>query len=102
MSKEAMKLALDALVYASSYCDTYDAITALREALAEQPAQQGHSCYCPNCEALSKELAAQRKPLTPDQKQQFAENWFAEDWAITKAIGMMIDHERLLGIKENT
>ena len=40
MSKEAMKLALEALVYASSYCDTYDAITALREALAEQPAQQ--------------------------------------------------------------
>jgi hypothetical protein len=37
------------------------AITALREALnaslAEQPTQQGHSCYCPNCEALSKELA---------------------------------------------
>ena len=37
-----------------------------REALAEQPApkdeqpaqDQGQSCYCPNCEALSKELAA--------------------------------------------
>jgi hypothetical protein len=39
MSKdEALKLALEALVYASSYCDTYDAITAVREALAEQPA----------------------------------------------------------------
>ena len=45
---------------------------------------------------------SQRKPLTPDQKQALAENWFAEDWAITKAIGMMIDHEQLLGIKENT
>lgn len=37
---EALKLALEALVYASSYCDTYEAITVLREALAEQPAQQ--------------------------------------------------------------
>ena len=34
MSKEAMQQALDALVLASSYCDTYDAIDALREALA--------------------------------------------------------------------
>jgi hypothetical protein len=42
----------------------------------------------------------QRKPLTEPQKQALAKNWFAEDWAITKAIGMMIDHERLLGIKE--
>jgi hypothetical protein len=40
MNKEAMKLVLDSLVYASSYCDTYDAITVMREALAEQPAQQ--------------------------------------------------------------
>jgi hypothetical protein len=31
---EAMKLALDSLVYASSYCDTYDAITAIKQALA--------------------------------------------------------------------
>jgi hypothetical protein len=37
-------------------------------------------------------------PLTEQQKQELAENWFAEDWAITKAIGMMYDHERLLGI----
>ena len=43
---------------------------------------------------------AQRKPLTDGEKQQLAENWFAEDWAITKAIGMMFDHELLLGIKE--
>jgi hypothetical protein len=39
---------------------------------APQPAQQ-QSCYCPNCEALSKELAglkaqpAQRKPMTDEQ-----------------------------------
>jgi hypothetical protein len=38
------------------------------------------------------------KPLTEQQKQELAENWFAEDWAITKAMGMMYDHERLLGI----
>ena len=40
-----------------------------------------------------------RKPLTEPQKQALAENWFAEDWAITKAIGMMYDHEKMLGIK---
>ena len=65
MSKEAMKLALEALeqldgIDTETECVTFDvgeAITALREALAEQPTQQGHSCYCPNCEALSKELA---------------------------------------------
>jgi hypothetical protein len=32
---EALKLALDVLVYASSYCDTYDAIEAVKEALAQ-------------------------------------------------------------------
>jgi hypothetical protein len=49
-----------------------------------------------------KELAAQRQwtGLTEQQKQELAENWFAEDWAITKAIGMMYDHETKL--KENT
>ena len=31
---EALKLALDSLIYASSYCDTYDAITAIKQALA--------------------------------------------------------------------
>lgn len=39
--------------------DVDHAIAAIREALAEQPAQdQGQSCYCPECERLSKELAA--------------------------------------------
>ena len=40
MSKEAMKLALEALECTEYPQDHYDAITALREALAEQPAQQ--------------------------------------------------------------
>ena len=47
MSKEAMKLALDALEIIEERCtlgawedDAGKAITALREALAEQPAQQ--------------------------------------------------------------
>jgi hypothetical protein len=40
MSKdEALKLALEDLIYASSYCDTYDAIDAVRQALAE-PVQE--------------------------------------------------------------
>jgi hypothetical protein len=39
MIEEAtVKLALEALVYASSYCDTYDAIDAVKQALAAQPA----------------------------------------------------------------
>ena len=38
---EALKLALEALeVYATAYSDGDDAITAIREALAEQPAQE--------------------------------------------------------------
>ena len=42
MSKEAMKLALEALewCHGGEPCGTAEAITALREALAEQPAQQ--------------------------------------------------------------
>ena len=47
MTKEAMKLALEALVYFHLYAEgekeealAEEAITALREALAEQPAQQ--------------------------------------------------------------
>ena len=40
MSKEVMKLALEALECTEYPQDHYDAITALREALAEQPAQQ--------------------------------------------------------------
>jgi hypothetical protein len=54
----------------------YDGIQAVRYAPAAQPAV----------------------PLTEQQKQELAENWFAEDWAVTKAMGMMYDHERLLGI----
>ena len=44
MSKEAMKLALEALECTEYPQDHYDAITALREALAEQPAQQCWKC----------------------------------------------------------
>jgi hypothetical protein len=39
---EALKQALEALVYASSYCDTYDAIDAIKQALAvpvQEPVQ---------------------------------------------------------------
>jgi hypothetical protein len=54
------------------------------------------SCYCPNCEALSKELAALKAHLTEEKKVELATNWFAEDWAITKAVGMLHDYDRLL------
>jgi hypothetical protein len=39
MSKEALRKALEALVYASSYCDTYDAIDAIKQDLAAPAAK---------------------------------------------------------------
>ena len=44
---EALKLALEALVYASSYCNTYDAIDAVKQALAApvQPDRTGMTYY---------------------------------------------------------
>jgi len=47
MSKEAMKLALEALewCHGGEPCGTAQAITALREALAKQPAQQEPVAY---------------------------------------------------------
>jgi hypothetical protein len=54
------------------------------------------SCYCPNCEAMGKELAAIKAHLTEEKKVELATNWFAEDWAITKAVGMLHDYDRRL------
>ena len=58
MSKEAMQLALEALeMYQSkSSVQMFDvAVGALREALAEQPAQQEHDeVKCPECGYLTK------------------------------------------------
>ncbi len=42
----------------------------------------------------------QRKPLTDDEKLGLATSWFAEDWAIKNAIGLLNDHETFQGIKE--
>ena len=69
MSIEAMKLALEALRKAhpisNSDKDLYkhsEALTALRQALAEQPAQQRHISYvCPQCHwSLDKQQAQQQ------------------------------------------
>ena len=77
MSKEAMKEAAEAIAALREWIeavpddvqlpampgtsgDWLDQVESkLKIALAEQPAQP-QSCYCPNCEVLSKELAAQR------------------------------------------
>lgn len=42
----------------------------------------------------------QRKPLTDQQKLDLVTNWFAEDWAIKKALGLLRDYdiERAHGI----
>jgi hypothetical protein len=98
MRDEALELALEALELhgkqyphmVKGYC--LDAITAIKQALAA-PVQ---SCYCPNCEAMGKELAALKAHLTEAKKVELATNWFPEDWAITKAVGMLHDYDRLL------
>jgi len=55
MSKEAMTLALEVLKNTRE-CDAVShAIKTLEEALAKQ---EGQSNFCPNCEALSRELKA--------------------------------------------
>jgi hypothetical protein len=35
----------------------------------------------------------QRKPLTVKDKMYLARNWFAEDWAIKQAIGLLEDYD---------
>lgn len=35
----------------------------------------------------------QRKPLTDEQKLDLVTNWFAEDWAIKKALGLLHDYD---------
>ena len=64
----------------------------------EAPVQPApvQSCYCPNCEAMGKELMMLKAHLTEEKKVELATNWFAEDWAITKAVGMLHDYDRLL------
>lgn len=42
----------------------------------------------------------QRNPLTDEQKSNLVTNWFAEDWAIKAALGMLEDYEAAHGIKE--
>lgn len=42
--------------------------------------------------------APQPVGLTDEQKHDLATNWFAEDWLIDKAIGMLGDYESINGI----
>ena len=35
----------------------------------------------------------QRKPLTDEEKRDLVTNWFAEDWAIEKALGLLRDYD---------
>ncbi len=51
--------------HTSANCPWRRALDAAEDFLCHPPAapvqEQGQSCYCPNCEALSKQLAAQRQ-----------------------------------------
>ncbi len=42
--------------------------------------------------------AAQRKPLTDEQKQCLVTDWFDEDWAVKKALWLLDDYEAAHGI----
>jgi len=87
MSKEAMKLALEALENIEERCtlgawedDAGKAITALREALAEQPAQQEPvATLFGSLPVYDTSPPAQRKPLTDDE---LADLWYKQslDW----------------------
>ena len=83
---EALDLALDALdnlLYwdngKSDYDQAREAITAIKQARSA-PVQ---SCYCPNCEAMGKELAALKaQPAVPDalfrhapEHPQYIQGW---------------------------
>jgi hypothetical protein len=95
MKDEALKLALEALEKSVATCfDWYShgqvmnrpehfinqAITAIKQALAAQPAPV-QSCYCPNCEAMGKELAALKAQPAPVQDSTCNETLRAQDKA---------------------
>jgi hypothetical protein len=132
MSKEAMKLALEAFEYIehnymSLPAPATKAITALREALAEQPAQQEPVAWpCLIAEAdfsentvtlemqctdykvsagkhwLSKSPPAQRKPLTDEQMWSLWNSQGDDAMEQTAAITFARAIEAAHGIKENT
>ena len=77
MSREVMKLALEALECTEYPQDHYDAITALQEALAEQPAQQG----CMRCNTPKKCALYGCSPLT----------WPSEKPAQQEPVAWMVD-----------
>ena len=104
-----------------------NAMQILREALAEQPAQQLVDChvtgvcvqsglraeqpaqqepapgYCKHCKqyTIEEPLPAQQEPLTDAQKLELVTNWFAEDWAVEKALGLLHDYDLQL-MEKNT
>jgi hypothetical protein len=90
------------------------AITALREALAREHAMHDLARLGQEIEqepvaklfgtlpVFDTPPAAQRKPLTDEQKQRLVTDWFAEDWAVKKALGLLDDYEAAHNIKEGT
>jgi len=72
MSKEAMKLALEALSNITNYEGLADARKVLREALAKQ---EGQSNFCPQCEALAGEL----KAIKQEQGEPVAGYFYTND-----------------------
>jgi hypothetical protein len=90
---EALKLALDALIHKANmipvmqgncYVIHPEAMQAvIDEAIKQALAAPVQSCYCPNCEAMGKELAALKaQPAVPDalfrhapEHPQYIEGW---------------------------
>ena len=67
MTKDAaLKIALDDLVYASSYCNTYDAIDAVKEALAQPEPDDLTIAYMSGVYDGKKQM--QSSPLQPEER----------------------------------
>lgn len=72
MKDEALRLALEALGHFEkaglATLKTIHAITAIREALAEQPAQQPEPCQCPECQVTphASDCAVHNEPAYPN------------------------------------
>jgi len=78
--EQAARQALEALIKANHFHDYEDEITALREALARD-----HSVEATDM------VQGEWVDLTDDEVEDLATNWFAEEWAVDKAKGLIDD-----------
>jgi FtsZ-binding cell division protein ZapB len=68
------------------------------DALAAAPAGAPVVLSAPVAAQTMALLERDRQPLTDAQKREMATNWFSEDWAVSKALGLLADYETAQGI----